>query len=57
MHEAGHSMACALGQSRGVGWGGRWEKGSGWGGHMWLIHVGVWQNPPPYCKVIILQLK
>ena len=23
----------------------------------WLIHVDVWQKPPQYCKVIILQLK
>ena len=25
--------------------------------HPWLIHVDVWQKPPQYCKVIILQLK
>ena len=25
--------------------------------HLWLIHVDVWQKPPPYCKVISLQLK
>ena len=31
MYEAGHSKAGALGQPRGMGWGGRWEKGSGWG--------------------------
>ena len=41
----------------GMGWvvGG----GSGWGTHVhpWLIHVNVWQKPPQYCKVIILQLK
>ena len=24
--------------------------------HAWLIHVNVWQKPPQYCKVIILQL-
>jgi len=30
--------------------GGVWE-------HPWLIHVDVWQNPPQYCKVVILQLK
>ena len=23
--------ASALGQPRGMGWGGRWERGSGWG--------------------------
>ena len=52
--------AGALGQPRGIGWGGRWEGGSGWGGHMytcgWFI-TDVWQKPSKYCKVIILQLK
>ena len=48
----------ALGRPRGIGWGGRWEGGSGWGTHVtpWLIHVNVWQNPLQYCKVISLQL-
>ena len=42
-----------------MGWGGRWEAGSGQGTHvhLWLIHVNVWQNPLQYCKVISLQLK
>ena len=33
----------ALGRPRGMGWGGRWEGGSGWGTHVnpWLIHVNV----------------
>ena len=46
--------AGALGQPRGMGW----ERGSGWGTrvHPWLIHVDVWQKPPRFCKVIILQL-
>ena len=46
----------ALGQPRGMGWGGRWG-GSGWGTHVhpWLIHVNAWQKPPHYCKVISLQ--
>ena len=41
-----------------MGWGARWEGGSGWGIHVnpWLIHVNVWQNPLQYCKVISLQL-
>ena len=26
-------------------------------GSTWLIHVNVWQKPPPYYKVISLQLK
>ena len=31
----------SLGRPRGMGWGGRWEGGSGWGIHVnpWLIHV------------------
>ena len=48
----------ALGRPRGIGWRGRWERGSGWGTHvnLWLIHVNVWQNPLQYCKIISLQL-
>ena len=36
----------------GMGWGGRWEGGSGWATHVnsWLIHVSVWQKPRQYCK-------
>ena len=54
MHETGCS-----GLVHWDGWGGRWERGSGWGTHVhpWLIHVNVWQKPPQYCKVIGLQLK
>ena len=39
-------IAVALGRPRGMGWGGRWERGSGWGTHVnpWLIHVNVWQK-------------
>ena len=39
--------AGALGRPRGIGWRGRWERGSGWGTHVnpWLIHFNVWQNP------------
>ena len=50
--------AGALGWPRGLGWGGRWEGGSGWGTHVnpWLIHVNVWQKPLQSCKVISLQL-
>ena len=41
-----------------MGWGGRWEWGSGWGTHVnpWLIHINVWQKPLQCCKVISLQL-
>ena len=46
--DAGHRMlgADALGRTRGMAWGGRWERGSGWGTHVhpWRIHVNVWQN-------------
>ena len=50
--------AGALGRPRGIGWRGRWERGSGWWIHVnpWLIHVNVWQKPLQYCKVISLQL-
>ena len=50
--------AGALGRPKGMGWGGRWEGGSGGGTHVnpWLIHVNVWQKPLQYCKVISLQL-
>ena len=50
--------AGALGRPRGMGWGGMWEGGLGWGTHVnpWLIHVNVWQKPLQYCKVISLQL-
>ena len=50
--------AGALGRPRGMGWGGRWEGGLGWGTHVhpWQIHVNVWQKPLQYCKVISLQL-
>ena len=38
--------AGALGWPRGMGWGGKWQGGSGWGTHVhpWQIHVNVWQN-------------
>ena len=34
--------ACVLGWPRGMGWGGRWEGGSGWGTHV---------NPSCQCMV------
>ena len=50
--------AGALGRPRGTGWGGRQERGSGWGTHVnpWLIHVNVQQKPLQYYKVISPQL-
>ena len=58
MHEAGHSKPVLWGNPE--GWGER-ELGGGFrmgGTHVqpWLIHADVWQKPPQYCKVIILQL-
>ena len=40
------SWAGALGQPRGMIWGGRKEEGSGWGTHvyLWRIHFDIWQN-------------
>ena len=57
MHETS-AQGCALGRPRGMGWGGRWERGLGWGTHVnpWLIHVNVWQKSLQYFKVISLQL-
>ena len=48
----------ALGRPSGMGQGGRWEGGSGWGTPVnpWPIHVNIWQKPLQYCKVINLQL-
>ena len=38
--------AGALGQPRGLVWGGRREEGLGWGRHvyLWQIHFDIWQN-------------
>ena len=38
--------AGALGQPKGMVWGGRREEGSGWGTHvyLWRIHFDIWQN-------------
>ena len=38
MHDTGCWGLMTLGWPRGMGWGGRWEGGSGWG-----THVGPWQ--------------
>ena len=46
--DAGYWMlgAGALGQPRGMVWGGRREEGSRWGTHvyLWQIHFDIWQN-------------
>ena len=38
-----------------MGWGERWERGSGWGKHVnpRLIHVNVWQNSLQYMIPLI----
>ena len=44
--------ASALGQPRGMVWGGRRKEGSGWGTHvyLWRIHFDIWQNEYNYVK-------
>ena len=51
--------ACALGQSREMGWGGRWERGLGWGDTCIAVADSFrsGQKPPQYYKVISCQLK
>ena len=53
--------AGALGQPRGMGWGGRREGHSGWGDTYAPMadscRCMAKKNPPQYCKVIILRLK
>ena len=49
----------ALGQPRGMGWGRRWERGSGWGDTCAPMAnpCRCLAKPTQYCKVISLQLK
>ena len=43
--------AGALGQSRGMGWGGRWEEGFRIRGrHVYLWPIHAWQKPSQYCN-------
>ena len=46
MHKTGCSGLVHWDNPGGMGWGGRWEGGSGWVTHVhpWQIHVSVWQN-------------
>ena len=46
----------ALWQPRGVGWGKRFKR-EGTYAYLWLIYADVWQKPPQYCKVTVLQFK
>ena len=45
--------AGALGRPRGMVWGGRREKRSGWGTHvyLWQIHFDIWQNQYNFVKL------
>ena len=59
MHGAEHSKSVLWDNPEGWGEEGGGKEGQDRGTHVhwWLIHVDEWQNPPQYCKVIILQLK
>jgi len=59
VHKAGHSERVLWDSPEGWGaeGGGRGVQDEGTLVYPWLIHVDVWQKPPQYCKVIILQLK
>ena len=59
MHKAGHSKLVLWDNPEGCNGegGGRAVQDGGTTVYPWLIHVKVWQKPPQYCKVIILQLK
>ena len=57
MGEAGHSKLVLWDHAEGwSGEGGRRGFRIGEGVHVWLVHVDVWQGPPQYCEVIVLQL-
>ena len=51
--------AGALGQPRGMVWGGRREEGSGWGTHeyLWQIHFDIWQNQYNIVKLKKIKFK
>ena len=51
--------AGALGRPRGMVWGGRREKRSGWGTHvyLWQIHFDIWQNQYNIVKLNKIKLK
>ena len=59
MHETGHSKPVLWDNSEGCGGeaGRRRVKDGETQVHPWPIHGDVWQKPPPYCKVVFLQLK
>ena len=51
--------AGAVGQPRGMVWGGRREEGSGWGTHvyLWQINFDIWQNQYNIVKLNKIKLK
>ena len=55
MHDAG-CLGLGHWEPRGMGWGGRWEGGSGWGTPV-ADSCQCMAKPIQYCKVISLQLK
>ena len=61
MHDTWGMMlwAGALGQPRGMVWGGRREEGSGWGTHvyLWQIHFDIWQKQYNIVKLNKIKLK
>ena len=59
MHEAGNPKSVLWDNPVGLGGdvGGRGVQGGGTHVSLWRIHVGVWQKPSQYYKVIIFQLK
>ena len=59
IHEAGYPKLVLWDNPEGCSGegGGRMVQDAGIHVYSWLIHVDVWQKPPQYCKVIILQLK
>ena len=60
LYDSGNSNQGSKTTQRGrTGWkvGGKFKR-EGIYVHLWLIHVDVWQKPPPqHCKAIIFQLK
>ena len=59
MHEAQHSKSVLWDNQEGWGreGGGAGAQDVGTHVHPGLIHVDLYQKPPQYCEVIILQLK
>ena len=54
MHDTGCLGLVHQDDPEGMVWGGRREKGSGWGTHvyLWQIHFDIWQNQ---CNIVKLK--